>query len=178
MSRQPLYNGEPGFDIRTKLNEMFTEIYNDLIDGLNFLGVLNTGDSVTGTPNNGDYYEIGSADTYGSVACAKFDRLIYSAAATAWQKVESRGAYYREAHGIIARSAGTPSTGDPRDISEITHTITGLGAEPEVIISQKCDWHMYIKSKSYNSGTGVMTVVVGVGSSGRDETVDYDLVVM
>jgi len=72
----------------------------------------------------------------------------------------------------IARSAGTPSTGDPASFDTVTHTITGYTNAPKVILIPKCDWHVYISSVSNT------TIVVGVGSFGSGITLDYDLVVI
>ena len=71
----------------------------------------------------------------------------------------------------IARSAGTPSTGDPASFDTVTHTITGYTAAPKVILIPKCDWHVYISSVSNT------TIVVGVGI-GSGTTLDYDLIVV
>jgi len=72
----------------------------------------------------------------------------------------------------IARSAGTPSTGDPASFDEVVHTITGYTLAPKVILIPKCDWHVYISSVTNT------TITVGVGSFGSGTTLDYDLIVV
>lgn len=72
----------------------------------------------------------------------------------------------------IARSTGTPSTGDPAGLSTISHTITGYTAAPVVIPIPKCDWHIYVSSVSSSE------IVIGVGSYGSGTTLDYDLLLI
>ena len=72
----------------------------------------------------------------------------------------------------IARSSGTPSSGDPASFDSISHTISGYTATPKVILIPKSDWSIYISSVSNT------TIVVGIGASGTGITVDYDLIVI
>ena len=71
----------------------------------------------------------------------------------------------------IARSSGTPSSGDPASFNSISHTISGYTATPIVIPISKSDWSIYISSVSNT------TIVVGIGT-GSGVTVDYDLLVI
>jgi len=72
----------------------------------------------------------------------------------------------------IARSSGTPSSGDPASFNSISHTISGYTATPIVIPISKSDWSIYISSVSNT------TIVVGIGAYGSGVTVDYDLLVI
>jgi len=72
----------------------------------------------------------------------------------------------------IARSSGTPSSGDPAGLTTISHTISGYTNTPKVILIPKSDWHCYISSVSNT------TIVVGVGAYGSGLTLDYDLLVI
>ena len=72
----------------------------------------------------------------------------------------------------IARSSGSPSSGDPASFDEVVHTITGYTNTPKVILIPKSDWSIYIKSVTNT------TITVGIGASGSGITVDYDLVII
>ena len=72
---------------------------------------------------------------------------------------------------IIARSSGTPASGDPASFNSISHTISGYTATPKIILIPKSDWHCYISS------VNATTIVVGIGT-GSGVTVDYDLLVI
>jgi len=72
---------------------------------------------------------------------------------------------------VVARSSGTPSSGDPASFDSISHTISGYTAAPKVILIPKSDWHVYISS------VNATTIVVGIGAYGSGVTVDYDLLV-
>jgi hypothetical protein len=72
---------------------------------------------------------------------------------------------------VIARSSGTPSSGDPAGLTTISHTISGYTNTPKVILIPKSDWHCYISSVSN------VSIVVGVGAYGSGTTLDYDLIV-
>ena len=72
----------------------------------------------------------------------------------------------------IARSSGTPSTGDPAGLTSISHTISGYTIAPEAILIPKSDWYCYISSVSNTK------IVVGVGSFGSSVTIDYDILII
>lgn len=74
---------------------------------------------------------------------------------------------------VLARSGGSPSSGDPAGLDTVTHSFVGsYSSAPYVIIINKCDWHIYISSVSTSQ------VVVGVGAYGSGTTLDYDLLVI
>jgi len=171
MSRTELVNGETGLSHRGKLNNMFEEIYDDLISGLTFLGILEDGDSVTGSPAQGNYYKIDEDGTYGGIACLGADELYYNG--SAWQKMAGAAKAYQE---LQTRSDGTPSDGDPSD-DEISHTLTRNYTDtPQVFLQRESDWDIYVKSITNNAGT--VTVVIGIGASGSATTIDYSLYVL
>ena len=169
MARETLNNNETGLSVRTKLNSMFTELYLYMGSGLTFCGILNSGDSVTGSPAAGYFYFVNEAGTYGGQACVQFDALIYSG--SAWALFEGFGG--GKLVEVQERSDGTPATWDPLTLSEVVHTLTRTyDTAPEVQVVAKCDWLLYVKSVTL--ATGVVTVTVGVGSTGVAEEADFD----
>jgi len=73
----------------------------------------------------------------------------------------------------LVRSGGTPSSGDPATLDEVTHTLVGsYTSTPVAILIPKCDWHIYISS------VNTTTVVVGVGAYGSATTLDYDILIL
>jgi len=178
MARETLVNGETGLSIRNKLNAMMQEIYEDLIAGLNYLGALETGDSVTGSPAAGDYYLV--VDSYSGTPCygqsdvttvQRHDMLIYNG--SDWERLPYGRSGLNE---TLLRSGGTeaptPGETDPAEITTITHSLTETyAAAPSVVLVPKCDWDMYISSVSTTQ------VVVAIGGSGTSDTVDYEVLV-
>lgn len=175
--RYVLANGESGADIRTKINNMFQEIYQDLISGLSFRGILTGSETVAGT-TQGYYYFVGQyktgANVYGSGLTTTVnigDGLFYNG--SAWEVLTdcwNRG--YAEK---LTRADGLPAIGDPISIEEITHNFAGTyTVTPDVIPVNKSGVHIWVKSVS------ITEVVIGVGtgeaeSDGSD--FDYDLLV-
>lgn len=79
---------------------------------------------------------------------------------------------------IENRNSGDPSSGTPSSITnrEITHVFTGYSEEPIIFIIPKCDWNLYLKSVSLDAGT--LTVKVGFGPSGTDNSIGYTLLLI
>jgi len=165
MARQELANGDSGLSVRTKLNDMLREIYTDLVSGLTFLGILETGDSVTGSPSQGDFYIVENAATYGGIVCVQYDAIFYNG--TGWEKLTGYGdGRLKE---TLARSSGAPATGDPLDLTIVTHDFTRTySSAPTIILTKKCDWDIYLVSVSTTQ------VVIGVGGQGTSTEAEFD----
>jgi len=171
MARQPVLNGDTGLTARTKWNDNIEELYSLVSSGVTFLGILNNGDSVTGTPSAGDYYKIAEAGTYGTVECEAFDELYYNGAS--WQRLPGAGSSYQEWQ---THADAIPSAPKPED-EEAVHTLERTYVEiPAVTVQRRCDWDLYIKTVTIDAG--VVTVTVGIGSSGSADNIYYDLFVM
>jgi hypothetical protein len=171
MARQPVLNGDTKLTARTKWNDNIEELYDLVSSGVTFLGILNDEDSVTGAPSAGDYYKIAEAGTYGGIACAAFDELYYNGAA--WQRLPGAGKSYQEWQTHEDADAGAPKPEDEEAVHTLERTYIDI---PAVIVQRRCDWDLYIKSVTID--TGVVTVTVGIGSSGSADNLYYDLFVM
>jgi len=177
MARQVINNNDSGASVRSKLNSMTDELFNYILAGLTWKGVLNNGDSVTGSPSRGDFYYVNEAGTYGGVSCEQYDAIYYNG--SSWQKLTNFGG--GRLVEIQTYSDGTPSPNpapdDPLDLNTVTHTLSKTYVTtPKVSIASKCDWAFHRQSVTLAAGT--VTVVVGVGAYGSvadTSQLDYEL---
>lgn len=84
-------------------------------------------------------------------------------------------------NGSLARSTGTPATGDPKDLfnagTDIVHTFefTARLTLPVVVPIPKSDWPVFVKSVALSDGIATVTVGIGAGGSATEDDFDYDL---
>ena len=176
MARQILSNGDGGLSFRTKLNDMFEEVYEEIITNfgilsMKFISVLDSvNNTVKSDPDNGDYHLVAEGGTYGGVACYINDILVWSETQDEWQRLPYGKSGMSESFTFADGTVDPPGETDPSLITSVTHDLEGVyTSNPKVIIVPKMDWDIYIFSISTTQ------VVMKPGASGSASALDYDL---